>query len=407
VSNSKRDVLIRRRHARGGHQELSALPLAPRPFNQVLRTCGLVTREYLRLVLGSCLGLFLAWLAFRNTDWQAVLAALGRVNVLWLLLSLLLAFTTHLLRVQRWSYIVRATRFTPFRPLLSSAQIGFLFNVALPMRLGEAVRTFVLTRLTHIRLATSAALVMLDRMSDMVGMLAVFLVVILSFPSAGSLQARPEIVNGSGMILALRSAVRPAALGAAAMLAAAIALLLLVHAKGPSVSDFCLRRLSKGVALRVSAATMRFSAGTYILRSRVDMAKCIAFSLAAWTCGVLSLGAGFQALGIRFPWNAPFVVQALIVMFVAIPLTPGLIGQFHVGVVAGLLMAVPGADVAQAKAVALVTHLVSLTPIVGLGVGCLLWERLSLLDITPTQGGLASPSAEEADPVAGPQHGRS
>jgi uncharacterized protein (TIRG00374 family) len=366
-------------------------------------------KESLRLLLGACLGVLFAWLLFRNTDWEAVLAALGAINALWLLASLALALATHLLRVQRWSYIVRATRATPFRPLFSSAQIGFLFNVALPMRLGDAVRTFVLARLADLQLSTSAALVVLDRVSDTLGMLAVFLVVMLSFPADGKLQLGPGISNQSAAVIALRSAVRPVALGATAVLAGALALLVSLHTKAAlvaHVSDLCLRPLSTRVADRVSATTMRFAAGTHIFRLGSDMTKCVIFSLSAWSCGVLSLSAGLRAFGIAFPWYAPFVVQAMIVMFVVVPLTPGLIGQFHLAVVAGLLMAVPGVTIPQAKAVALVTHLVSLVPIVGLGVGCLLLERLSLLDVRPSAVTPITPDARHTDLTAASQEGR-
>jgi hypothetical protein len=81
---------------------------------------------------------------------------------------------------------------------------------------------------------------------------------------------------------------------------------------------------------------------------------------------------------VAFPWHAPFVVLALVATAIVVPVTPGLVGQFHVPAVVGLLLSIPELDATRAKAIAVVDHLSTLVPAVVAGLWCLSRERLGL-----------------------------
>jgi len=77
------------------------------------------------------------------------------------------------------------------------------------------------------------------------------------------------------------------------------------------------------------------------------------------------------AFSIDFPWFTPFLVLAMVAVFISVPVTPGVVGQYHIPIVACLLLAIPGMEPSEAKAVAIVAHILCLIPIAVLGVFCL------------------------------------
>jgi len=98
------------------------------------------------------------------------------------MLAQIFAWSSYWIRVQRWSYVVRASHPARFRYMFTATQIEYLFNFTIPARMGEIIRAYVLARLEIIPLTQTIAMVALDRVSDILGMLTILFVAVLSFP---------------------------------------------------------------------------------------------------------------------------------------------------------------------------------------------------------------------------------
>jgi hypothetical protein len=61
---------------------------------------------------------------------------------------------------------------------------------------------------------------------------------------------------------------------------------------------------------------------------------------------------------------------------------PGVIGQYHLAFVVGLLIAIPSMTLDETKAVAIVAHVLTLIPIAILGIFCLVREKISYTSIS-------------------------
>jgi hypothetical protein len=178
--------------------------------------------------------------------------------------------------------------------------------------------------------------------------------------------------------------VRPAALGLAALVAAALAGLVFLYHQQERVIRWVRvgpGRLSTPLTERAARILAGFAEGLHVFRSRSDLGRSLFWSLATWGADVASLAAMLVAFDVTFPWYAPFLMLALIGVAVAVPVTPGVVGQFHLPAVAGLLLAAPSVAPAEAKAVAIVDHLSTLVPIAVLGLHALARERISLGDV--------------------------
>ena len=341
-------------------------------------------KRWARLPLGLAVAGGLLWLLFRRTDWAEVGEAIRGMQAGWFALSQLLLWGTHFCRVERWSYVVRAVHPASFRQLQSATQIGFLVNFSAPARLGELVRALLLTRLAGPPISRSLAMVALDRMTDLIGLLAVLLVAALALTRDRDVAFAPGTFGNAEPLVVSSALLRPAGLALAGLVLALLAGLVALYVwREPMVRAVraVFAPLSARLARRAASLLEGFAEGMHIFRSGWDLARALLWSLVTWVVDLTALAAILAAFGVDFPWHAPFLVLALIAAAIAIPVAPGVVGQYHLPAVAGLLMAVPELSPDRAKAVAIVGHLSTLAPIAGLGLWCLWRERLGLSDV--------------------------
>lgn len=342
--------------------------------------------RHTRTMVGVLLSIFLLWFLFRDTDWQVLSSVLREVDVSWLLLALFLSFSSSFTRVQRWSYVVRATQPATFRSMFSATQIGLLVNLLIPARLGDVVRGYVLASLAKIPFTRSLTMVALDRINDIFALVTVLLIALFSFPSEADIEFAAGAFGNSEPFVVSSSLIQPVAVSLVGALFIVIGILVFLYFQQDIVLRF-LDRVLKPVSARASAwlraMFLNFAAGMHIFRSGMQMTKSVLFSLITWGLVALSLAALFEAFHLEFPWYGPFLMLAILGVFTAVTITPGMVGQYHVPVVASLLMILPGMDVNEAKAVAIVAHLLALLPPVVLGVYSMMNERLHIRDLIP------------------------
>lgn len=351
-------------------------------------------------LVALALGVIILWLLFRNTNWGVVWETIREVHAGWFILAQIPIWISFPIRVQRWSYIVRATERVAFRPMFSATQIGFLANFTLPARLGEVIRAVVLTRLAKIPFSKTFAMVALDRVTDLFGLMAVMLVGLSAY--------RPPVeimLPGNTFGLAqdypfTREQYYWGAASAFLLILGIVAAFVILYVKRDlllRISDAAVGVVSKRLAARVHGIFDRFADGLHVFRSPLDMTKALAFSILLWGCAVLMLMGMYAAFGIECPWYTAFVMQTLIAVFIAIPGPPGLIPQFTFPIIVGLVMLVPGIDPDRAKAFAIVTYIMNLFPLVVTGVYALRIERLGMLELGRQGAKIAGDEPDSAD----------
>lgn len=337
-------------------------------------------KKKVQLVLGVGLGIFLLWFVFRDTDWEKVFVAVRGSSWAGLAGFEALVFLTFLLRVQRWSYIVRTAKPVTFGHLFSATQIGFLGNFVLPGRVGEIIRALVLSRLAALPFTKCFAFVALDRVTDLFGLMAVLLVSAFAFHPKADIILPAEIYSSPIPANVIRSTAIMT--GAAIVLVVGVfALLYLNQRLVLRLSDALLGKISARISARVHELLGHFAEGLHVFRSAGDMAKSVGISILMWGVFVLTYAWLFSAFGMRIPWYGPFVCLSLLAIVISLPGAPGFVGQFHIAIVGGLLIVQPSADLDVAKAVAIMAHVGNLIPVVLVGIYCLYREQFGLLEL--------------------------
>ena len=272
--------------------------------------------------------------------------------------------------------------------MFSATQIGVLVNIVIPARIGDVVRGYVLGRLVNIPFARSITLVALDRINDILALVTVLFVTLMAFPSDRDIEFATGTFNNVEPFIVSSSLIQPVALILTIFLLVVILMLVFLYFQ----QDLVLRLLDKvvgSVSTRLASVLhsmfLNFAEGMHIFRSASEMAKSFLFSLITWGLVALSLAVLLNAFHLDYPWYAPLLMLSILGVFTSVTVTPGLVGQYHIPVVASLLMVLPSMDSDEAKAVAIVAHLVALIPPTTLGIYSMLREHLRITDLIPEQ----------------------
>ena len=357
-------------------------------------------RRQAQLVAGLAVSAALLWWLFKDTNWAEVGRVVRNANLLWLAAAVGLVLVSFVVRIFRWRALVAVDPAPSFMKLFNATQIGFFANFVLPARLGEVIRAVVLSRGTGIPVSKSLAFVAVDRITDLVGLAGTLVFTVVFFHPTEAIYL-PQEMRGlyDGPISAVL--IRRACLGAAAAIVVGLmGAFALAASRG--LAERVFRRtvgpFSPALAGRLTALAGHFTSGMTVVRSPWRMARASGISLVLWAVFALTNWCAFMALRLEVPWYAPFVTLSLLAVFISLPGPPGFIGPYHVAIAGSLLLVNPAMNVDEARAMAIMAHLLNLLPVVLVGVWCLSAENVSLAQVKETGESLAE--AEE-DPGGG------
>lgn len=151
------------------------------------------------------LGVFLFWLVYRNFDFETLMHELGKVNLWWILLSLVFLMLSNVSRAIRWNMLIRPLGHNP-RTIntLLAVLVMYLTNLALP-RAGELARCSVLGRYEKIPFTKLVGTVVVERISDTVALICFTFIIMLSQWTVVSqfMQQHPDVAAKLGHLFSL------------------------------------------------------------------------------------------------------------------------------------------------------------------------------------------------------------
>ncbi|MGC8738514.1 MAG: lysylphosphatidylglycerol synthase transmembrane domain-containing protein [Candidatus Hydrogenedens sp.] len=333
-------------------------------------------KKIFRFLIATIIGLFLFWIIFRTTDIGELWKAIKSCHLRWFALcifSILISFFT---RVIRWNFIVNSSENVSFRHLFTSTQIGFMANFLLPGRIGEAIRAGMLTKFTLIPLSKSLTYVALDRTSDLLGLLMVLIFALIGFHPKQDIILPPDVLNITIPANLIQKT---------AFLTMTIIFLIIISCVLFYIySRRFITLINKGNKIlgeKIVHFIIRISENIRDAISMIKNPKAILgagfFSCLTWGTFWLSYIFLFKAFDIQYPWYTPPVSITLLSILISVPGAPGFIGQFHAGVIGGLVLTVPTVDINIARAIAILAHGANFISVIVVGLICIYIEQLS------------------------------
>ena len=131
--------------------------------------------KYWRTALGLVISAGFILFALRGQDFGRIREALGAVNYWYILPGLGLYFLGVWMRSYRWSVLLRPLLKVSTADVAPITVVGFMANNVLPLRTGEIVRAYALSKRFGVRKTSALATIAVERLFDGLTMLGFML----------------------------------------------------------------------------------------------------------------------------------------------------------------------------------------------------------------------------------------
>ncbi|MET0849688.1 MAG: lysylphosphatidylglycerol synthase transmembrane domain-containing protein [Candidatus Rokuibacteriota bacterium] len=309
-----------------------------------------------RILLGLVVSAALLVYLFRDVDFHDM--ALRLAETRWSLLAASMALNLAGLwaRSRRWYYLYPPGAHP--RHLLNAVVIGYTGNNLLPLRAGEVLRAYVMTRRGQ-RLWTTVGTIVVERALDglAVGLILAYLLLAVRLPRELRWAAMVFVSIDVALIAVL------------AVMAAAPEwcrrLLLAV-----------VRRTVARLARRVSDTLDTFNEGLRGVRTPGHLAPIVVWSTVNWLLWALAAWCALHAAHLYLPLAASWAVLGFVGLGVSLPSSPGFVGIIQAATVLALsLFDVPRAE---ALTFSITFHASQFVPVTLWGLVLLLVEGVNL-----------------------------
>jgi glycosyltransferase 2 family protein len=292
--------------------------------------------------------LLFSYFAFSNINLSLAWHALRTSDYLWLIPALIAFGLGNIARAQRWRSLFVPDRRPPRKTTMNAMMIGYFYNSILPARAGEAARVLVLTQRSSSPPVEITGTVVLERMYDVLAILAIFFV------------AEPWLPQVSWFGTAAVVAV-----GLAVAIAVAATVLVIYGARPVRVLLRPLRRFSPFTEKRLERTVAELVHGLSGLHNRRVAFEALVWTIAAWMLSSVCAFFVMLAFHLGLPFGAAVLVQVAIGLAMILPSPPAAVGVFE----GAALIALKAFGVLHSTALpyALVLHLVNFVPFVLVG----------------------------------------
>lgn len=289
------------------------------------------------------------YLAVRGVDLNAVIAGMDDIGGGYVLLFLLLMVLMQALRIWRWGLILAPLAELGKLELFAVASVGFFAIAALPVRLGELVRPYLVSRSETVKMSAALGTIFVERFLDGITVLVLAFLALYFAPLPSWLLQANFVFLGINIVLL-----------------AAVIFAVFRRARLDSLLNLIVRRLPATWAAALERLCRHFLDGLQVIGDGSRLLQTILLSLLIWLCNALAIYCLFLAFHLSLPPVAALVIMVILIVGIAIPAAPGFIGNWHYFCVLGLSLY--GIAKAEALAFAVVYHFlaVGLTIIIGL-----------------------------------------
>jgi uncharacterized protein (TIRG00374 family) len=314
------------------------------------------------------------WFSLHDVELGSFFSDLQRARVVWLIPMAALAAFCLWVRAVRWRVLLETLGPLGDAPVFHATCIGFMGNMVLPLRAGEAIKPLVVARGGQVSAAAALATVALERLCDMMMLAAFAVVTLMLVPGATALRERTTSV----LVL-----VAIAVIGVGLMFRFAGAMERRLEGWTERLPPLPRRLLREGGG--------GFLRGVRGLGEPRVLIPTLCWSALVW----LTAAAGFSAGALALEIDAPliplgFAATVIVAVAVSVPSAPGFIGVFWAG--SEIALDLFGVPKSMGFTFGVLNWLVQMVVICGLGMWSLSRLQLSLRDMR----GIASTTSDAA-----------
>lgn len=282
----------------------------------------------IRFAAGILLGALFVYLSVRGLDMESVAEGFRNIRYTYVAGALLALFVMQVLRSYRWGVLLSPMERVDQVSLFSVTSVGFMLVVAIPARIGEFARPYLITKKSSIKMSSALGSIVLERVFD-------FMAIMILFPLVMVLAPLPPWLSQSGILL----------LAAVIVLLGLLVLIVVKRDASIAFMHALLRRFPGRFTRKLEEMAVHFIDGFGIIKSPRLFLYVFFLSLLVWLTDVLSIYAMFFALGFDLSFVAALAVMIILIFGLTVPTAPGFVGNWHYFTMIGLVIfGIPKAD---------------------------------------------------------------
>ena len=320
-------------------------------------------------ILGLLVSVVLMGIFFFTLEIDSLVATLKTVNY-WLIIPSVISYMISVFfRALRWKYLLIHLKHIRMKILYVVVVIGYMANSLLPMRIGELVRSYYLSKESNISKSSVLATILVERVLDAVTLLLFIGIGAIFVPMAGISSIVPFGINISSNILAVLFV----------SIFFGTFIMLIIIAKNPSQSTSFAVKVTALLSLpfksKIDSFIKTFFEGLISLRHLKNVVFLLILSVPVWgfEAGVFSIMAHAFHINDVFDNWWQFILLMVLTTSISnvgssVPAAPGGIGLFEL-VARETIVWLPFGNITRSVAggyVAMV-HAVLIIPLIILG----------------------------------------
>jgi len=306
------------------------------------------------ICLGLVLSLVFLYFAFRGVDIRQVWFNIRQLNSFFIVVSAVLIVAEFLLRAFRWKFLLTPNCAPKVNQLFSVLMIGYFSNSIMPLRMGELVRAQLLGTNYDVNRARALATIVVERVCDMVTLLALFGVAVLLY------DIFPPWMKQGGILMTI------------ALLAISSLLYVYRHKAAGIIAQMRLHPSSNRFSKKLATTMENFGLGLGVLTDRKTVIIVLSLSVMIWALVIASIDMVLQSFSMQLSVFASIFVAVMVGLGMLLPAPPGNIGVYEGFAILAL---VPfGIEREAALSFSLVLHFLELAITMSIGFVCLVRE---------------------------------
>jgi uncharacterized protein (TIRG00374 family) len=309
-------------------------------------------------ILGFLISFFFIYLSLKGINFSELEASLKSADFIYLLPVLILVLSLLLLRAYRWGVILSPLIKYDLKTLFTITSIGFMVGSIIPARIGELARPYIVKQKNSIRMSSTIATVVVERIFDMLALMFILFFVILVIPL-------PEALFNTGITILVVS------------IAAFMMLIFISVKKDFSLkkADAIFEKLPSKPASFLKHLFHAFVEGLQILPDIKKTLYLFFLSVLVWVFNSGTFYVMFYAFGFELSFIDACALMVIAAIAVILP-APGFVGTFHYACILGLSYF--GISKSEAASYSVLLHFLQFIPIVVLGFVFLPFQKISL-----------------------------
>jgi uncharacterized protein (TIRG00374 family) len=322
-----------------------------------MKNSKIILRKVIIYAIAACC---IAWVV-SGVNFEELFSHIHRMNPWWILSAVILDVFTTVLHGIRWRFLLQPLARLSLLRTVQAIYTGLFTNEILPVKAGEFVRGYLISRWVKVAFASVLPSIITERVFD-------GFILVIGFGLSTFFVTLPQaVVTAAGIM--------------AAVLLFALFLFAVIGFKRRKFSGTIQSASTKkrGIVQHIAAFSSQFAGGLRLIKTSARLLTVLGASVLYLFTQVLAYWSVMKAYGIHFPIWVPAVTLIIVRLGTALPNAPANIGPFQFFCVLALTMF--GVEKTTATGFAIVLWLVFSIPIFLLGSFAFLKSGLTWAEI--------------------------